>query len=170
MKQIRRFLVTSVIMIAFTAATFGQASATSNASATIVGPIGITNTAAMNFGNVAVGASGGTVVMTPASVRSITGGVTLPVVTGTVQAASFNVTGAANYTYAITLPSTPTTISTGGNNMTVDNFTSSPSPTGTLDGAGTQTLTVGATLNVAAGQAAGTYTSATPFTVTVNYN
>ncbi|MBV5336700.1 MAG: DUF4402 domain-containing protein, partial [Deltaproteobacteria bacterium] len=34
---------------------------------------------------------------------------------------------------------------------------------------GTQTLTVGATLNVGANQAAGTYTSGA-FSVTVNYN
>ncbi len=53
--------------------------------------------------------------------------------------------------------------------MTVDTFTSTPSGTGSLAG-GSQTLSVGATLHVAAAQAAGTYTSATPFTVTVNYN
>ncbi len=53
--------------------------------------------------------------------------------------------------------------------MTVDTWTSSPTPTGTLTG-GTETLTVGATLNVGASQAAGTYISGTPFDVTVNYN
>jgi hypothetical protein len=54
--------------------------------------------------------------------------------------------------------------------MTVNTFTSSPSVTGALSTGGTQTLTVGATLNVAAGQAAGTYTNATGVPVTVNYN
>ncbi len=57
--------------------------------------------------------------------------------------------------------------------MTVTAFTSDPSGTGTLTG-GTQTLTVGGTLNVNAGQAAGTYSTAssggTPLTITVNYN
>jgi hypothetical protein len=67
------------------------------------------------------------------------------------------------------LPATPTVISNGGNDMTVDTWTSTPTPTGTLTG-GTQTLNVGATLNVPASSPAGIYTSATPFNVTVNYN
>ena len=52
--------------------------------------------------------------------------------------------------------------------MTATTFTSDPSGTGTLTG-GTQTLNVGATLNVAAAQPAGTYVSGA-FDVTVNYN
>ena len=169
MKKIKRLGV-CFMMIAFSAATFAQVSATSTASATIVGPIAIANTANMSFGNVAVNATPGTVVMTPAGVRSVTGGCTLPAVAGSPTAASFNVTGAANYTYAITLPGAATTISSGANNMTVDTWTSTPTPTGTLSGTGAQTLTVGATLHVAGSQPSGTYTSATPFTVTVNYN
>jgi hypothetical protein len=54
--------------------------------------------------------------------------------------------------------------------MTVDNFTSTPTTSGTLSAAGAQTIDVGATLNVGANQAAGTYVSGTPFSVTVNYN
>jgi hypothetical protein len=54
--------------------------------------------------------------------------------------------------------------------MVVDNFTSFPATTGTLDALGVQTVNVGATLNVDASQAPGTYTSAVPFEVTVNYN
>jgi hypothetical protein len=53
--------------------------------------------------------------------------------------------------------------------MTVTAFLSTPSVSGTLTG-GTQNLNVGATLNVAAAQPAGLYTSTTGFTVTVNYN
>jgi hypothetical protein len=53
--------------------------------------------------------------------------------------------------------------------MIVNTFQSSPSGTGTLTG-GSEVLTVGATLNVTGGQVAGTYTSSTPFDVTVNYN
>jgi len=165
----KKILAISIVLFAFTAATFAQATATSNASATIVGPIGIANTTAMNFGNVAVSATvPGTVVLDPAGLRTPTGGVTLPATAGTVAAAVFNVTGADGYTYAITLPAT-LTISFGAINMTVDTFTSTPSGTGSLAG-GSQVLSVGATLNVAAAQAAGTYTSVTPFTVMVNYN
>jgi hypothetical protein len=134
-----------------------------------VSPIAITKTIDMNFGNVAVSTAAGTVVLAPAGTRTVTGGCTLPATTGTVAAASFTVTGQADFTYSITLPTTATTITSGANNMTVDTFTSNPTPTGTLTG-GTSTLTVGATLNVAGSQAAGTYVSGTPFTVTVNYN
>jgi hypothetical protein len=158
------------LLFAFTGATFAQVTATSPASATIVGPIGISNTTPMNFGNVAVSAALGTVVMDPAGGRTVTGGCTLPVITGGPTAAVFNVTGAANYTYAITLPAAATTLSDGTNTMTVDTWTSTPTPTGTLSAGGTQTLTVGATLHVAGSQVAGTYNSVAPFSVTVNYN
>ncbi|HNW54406.1 MAG TPA: DUF4402 domain-containing protein, partial [Bacteroidales bacterium] len=63
----------------------------------------------------------------------------------------------------------PITLTSGSNTMTVGTFTSNPTPTGTLT-AGTQDVFVGATLNVAAGQAAGVYTNATGLVVTVNYN
>ena len=170
MKTIKTLAAISVMVFMASTSMFAQVSSTSTASATIVGPIAIANTAALNFGNVAVNSSAGTVVITPAAVRSTTGGCTLPAVTGSPTAASFTVTGAANYTYAITLPAVATTISSGANNMTVDTWTSTPSSTGTLSSGGTQTLTVGGTLHVAGSQVSGTYTSATPFSVTVNYN
>jgi hypothetical protein len=157
-------------MTLFSSGAIAQATATATATATIVTPISITKTVDMNFGNVAVQtAAGGTVVLTPLGVRSVTGGVTLPAVFGTVTAASFTVNGQGTYTYAITLPATATTLTSGANTMTADTWTSSPSATGALT-AGTQTLSVGATLNVAAAQAAGLYVSGTPFNVTVNYN
>jgi len=125
----------------------------------------------MNFGNAAVTGTAGTVILAPAGTRTTSGGVTLPATAGTVAAAAFTVTGATGYTYAITLPSTNYVITraTGTETMNVNAFTSNPSGTGTLTG-GTSTLTVGATLNVSAAQVAGTYTNATGFPVTVNYN
>lgn len=170
MKRLVNAFLISAFLLALSLSTQAQVSATATASATIVTPIAIANATDMDFGNVAVSAALGTVVLSPAGVRSTTGGATLPAVTGTVTAASFDVTGQANFTYSITLPAAATTIASGANTMTVDTWTSNPTPTGTLDGTGAQTLSVGATLNVGAGQAAGTYISATPFTVTVNYN
>ncbi len=58
----------------------------------------------------------------------------------------------------------------GSATMTVNGFTSTPSTTGTLGTGGTQTLQIGATLNVSAAQTPGNYTSATAIPVTVNYN
>jgi hypothetical protein len=173
MKNIVKVLAASVIAIAFTNASFAQATATASASANIITPISVVKTVDMNFGNVAVSATvAGTVVLAPNGNRTAggSGGVTLPATTGTVAAASFTVSGQAGYTYAITLPSSTTITDGSSHNMTVNTFTSSPATTGTLNGSGTETLTVGATLNVIAGQAAGTYTNATGVPVTVNYN
>ena len=169
MKAIKFFAV-AILFSGVSVMASAQVTATAKASSTIVTPIGITNTKNMDFGNVAINASaGGTVVLAPAGTRTSTGGVTLPATAGTVAAAEFNVTGANNYTFSITLPSTSHEIKSGSNTMSVTGFTSTPTPTGTLS-AGSAIVKVGATLNVSAGQAAGTYTSVTPFEVTVNYN
>ena len=173
MKNIIKSLVIATAVLGFANSSFAQATATASASANIITPISIAKTVDMNFGNVAVSATiSGTAVLAPAGTRTTggAGAVTLPATTGTVSAASFDVTGQASYTYAITLP-TSTTITDGASHtMTVDAFTSVPATTGTLSASGTQTLNVGATLNVAAGQASGTYTNATGVPVTVNYN
>ena len=170
MKTFSKLSALAIVMILFASSTFAQVTASASASAQILTPIAITKTVDMNFGNLAVNATSGTIVLTPASSRSNTGGVTfLNGNNGTVTAASFTVTGLADATYSITLPAGPTIISYSGNDMTVDTWTSTPTPTGTLSG-GTQTLNVGATLNVPASSPAGLYTSATPFDVTVNYN
>lgn len=174
MKQILKLFTLLIIMALFSINAFSQA--TASASATIINPIAIAKTVDMDFGNVAVDATPGTVILDPAGTRTPGGGCTLPAITGTVTAATFNVTGEAGYTYAITLPAGVTTISNPGNtaSMTVDTWTSSPTPTGTLTG-GAETLTVGATLHVAGSQTPDTYSSSNPggsgdFTVTVNYN
>ncbi len=147
-----------------------SASATANATATIITPISITNVADLNFGNIVAGTGAGTVTVATTGTRTSTGDVILPsanAVQGTVNAAQFKVTGLADATYAITLPTSIYISETGGETMTVDNFTSNPSGTGSLAG-GTQTLSVGARLNVGAGQVAGDYTGT--FNVTVAYN
>ena len=170
MKAIKFFAV-AILFSGVSVMASAQVTATATATSTIVTPIGITNTKNMDFGNVAINASaGGTVVLTPAGTRTSTGGVTLPATVGTVTAAEFSVTGANNYTFSITLPSTSHEIKSGSNTMSVTDFTSTPTPTGALSATGSATVKVGATLNVSAGQAAGTYTSVTPFEVTVNYN
>lgn len=166
----RKLLFSALVMLAFATATNAQATATATATATVITPISISKTADMSFGNLAVQAStGGTVVLDPAGTRSGTSGVTLPAAAGTVTAAAFTVTGSGSSTYSISLPSSVTlTRASGSETMAASSFTSNPSATGTLSG-GTQNVSVGATLTVAAGQVAGTYNSGN-FSVTVNYN
>ena len=142
------------------------ATATSNVSASIVPAITITKNTDMDFADVIATGSSGTVVLSTAGARSVTGGATLGNGTGA-AAAAFTVTGDPASTYSISLP-TSTTITSSPNTMTVNTFTSSPSGTGTLSGGGTQALTVGATLQVGASQAQGSYTGT--FDVTVAYN
>ena len=70
------------------------ASANSNADAEVVTPIGISNTAGMNFGRVAPTGVAGTVVLDTASARTPTNVDLLS--GGTVTAATFAVTGEAS--------------------------------------------------------------------------
>ncbi len=170
MKRMIKFTAALIVLAGFSASVYAQTGVSASAvtNATIVTPIAITKTSDMNFGNVAVNANSGTVILTPAGARTPTGGVTLPAVTGTVSAAAFTVTGQTGYVYNITLPTSITLTGTPSGTMTVNTFTSNPTPTGTLTG-GTSNLTVGATLNVDASQAAGSYTNTSDLTVTVDY-
>jgi hypothetical protein len=145
-----------------------SANASATATATIITPITLTNTGGtgLRFGNVVASTAAGTIVVASDGTRSWTGGATgisgLPV-----GAALFGVTGGANRTFTITLPSS-TTITDGTNDMTVDTFTSSLASPATLNGSGTASFNVGGTLTVNAGQVAGSYTGT--FSVTVAYN
>jgi hypothetical protein len=160
------FVGVGLIWSASAPAQANTATASANAAARIVSPIAIAKTTDLNFGDVVAGGAAGTVVVTPAGARGAGGGATLGS-GAAVTAAAFNVTGQANATYAITLPGSAT-VTSGVNTMTVNTFTSNPTPTGTLSAGGSQALAVGATLQVGANQATGTYTGT--FDVTVAYN
>ena len=169
MKNITKLFAIAIAVIGFASTSFAQVTATAETSANIIGPISIMKNTNMSFGNVAVSPTvAGTVVLDVASARTKTGGVTLPVITGTVAAAKFTVSGQSGTTYSITLPAS-VVLTNGGNSMTVDGFTSTPTATGSL-ATGTQELFVGATLNVAAGQISGLYTNTSDLVVSVNYN
>jgi hypothetical protein len=165
-----KLFLAAILLLGSATCANAQVTGTATATATIVTPISIANSGNMNFGNIAVSSTAGTVTVTPVNggTRTSTGGVTLPATIGTVASAIFTVQGQANYTYALTLPSTSLPLSSGANTMSISAFTSSAA--GPLSAAGSNTIYIGATLAVGAAQAAGTYVSATPFNVTVNYN
>lgn len=134
--------------------------------------ISISKNTDMNFGTIAVSSGGGTVLLHVNGSRAPSAGVILPSFTGTVSAAQFTISGEPGYSYAITLPATDFILyesGTGPATMVVNAFTSTPFASGTLTGS-TDTVLVGATLNAGASQAAGLYTNAAGFEVTVNYN
>jgi hypothetical protein len=174
MKKLIALFAAIVLVSGLSSTLKAQTTAYAPTSATVITPISIAKGVDMNFGTLAVSATlAGTVILAPDNSRTTGGalGVTLPNIKGTVAAAQFTVSGLAGSTYSITLPTTPLTITdpVSTKTMTVSNFTSNPTPTGILTG-GSQTINVGATLNVAAAQTAGAYTNATGFAVTVNYN
>ena len=121
MKSITKTIGITAILALSVLTANAQATASATASATIVGPIAIAKITDMNFGNVAV-TTAGTVVLSPAGARSVTGGASLPPTTGTVSNALFRVTGAQDYTYAITLPNSHRIEDASSNTMVVDNF------------------------------------------------
>jgi hypothetical protein len=167
-------LLAILAIAAFSNNANAQSSATATATATIVTPIGITKTLGvdMSFGNVAVTGTAGTVTLSTAGARTAIDGVTLPSTSGTVSAASFDVSGTAGYTYTSTIPETITlTRNSGSETMTVTAINNSVGPTGKLDETSAkQNIKVGGTLNVAASQVAGVYKNDSALTVTVNYN
>jgi hypothetical protein len=138
-------------------------------SAQIVNAIGVSRTTDLSFG-AAVAGMGGQVVLSPSAqpTRIAVGGTTLGSPAG-VCAATFSVTGQPGASFRIALPGpiTITSGTSGESSMTVTDFRSSPSGTGTLAADGT-TLYVGATLNVGADQPLGRY--AGTFAVTVAYD
>jgi len=170
-QKMKKLFAFSILIIAFASSALAQPTtgATTSASATavILTPISISNGADMDFGSVAVNATtDGTVVLTAAAAttRSVSGGVTA--VGGTPSSAAFTVTGVADQTYSITLPTDGTTVLTGpGPDMGVD-FVCNLGTSGLLTG-GTETFYVGATLSVAGGQTAGSYSGT--FEVSVDY-
>lgn len=146
------------------------ASATGTAEGESVTPIAIAANANLKLGQFSspAGDGGGTITIGTDGSPSKTGGVVL--VTGSgAQAATFDVTGQGNLTYAITLPgdATVTLSNGGGGSIALNSFVSDPANTGQLTG-GAQTLNVGATATIADAQEEGTYTGT--FDVTVEYN
>jgi hypothetical protein len=156
------------------------ATGSSAASAKVVAPIaistGLTGANSLRFGSFSSTGTAGTVVISATGGRTFSSDTVFKGV-GTGQApfgaAQFNVTGEANLTYAITLPTGDVTLIHTVDNtktMLVNAFISNPSATGSgnLGAGGSQTLAVGATLNVGATPTAGSYTGS--FDVSVDYN
>lgn len=130
--------------------------------------IAIQNTRGLSFGSFVAG-NGGSVAVSPSGLRSA-GGDVLLIRSGEGLAAEFTVTGNTEATYTIQLPGDDFVKLTGpGSDMVINDFTSAPSgASGQLSAGGSQTLTVGGTLNVGFAQTPGDYAGS--FSVIVNYH
>jgi len=129
-------------------------------------PISISWVQDLDFGTLAGdGTFAGTATINPVTgTKTVSGGVYD--FGGIHSPATFTVKGDKNTTFTVMLPGS-IILSSGANTMTLNNFSSDPSGFGVFGNNGQATLTVGATLQVGAGQPAGVYSGV--FTVTVNY-
>ena len=164
-----------VALAATSACTIGWAQTTTPAfsvaaTATVASTLSITSATALGFGSFVADSAAGTVVIAPQSTgfRSRTGNISL-LDSGAGAPSTVSISGAPNMTFSVNLPSSPVTLS-GPNSsaMTMTNFTSNlGAAKGTIGGGGTASFLVGATLNVGASQAPGSYSGT--FAVTVSY-
>jgi hypothetical protein len=125
----------------------------------------------MDFGTVAGGSLAGTVIMDILGARSVTGDAQI-IAVGPGTAGSFQITGEPSLTYSLLITGPAILENAGGQQITINGFTHNS--LGTLPAAGLEIFQVGATINLAPSQPAGTYSTAigggSPYTVTVNYN
>lgn len=146
--------------------------------AVIVQALTLTAVDDLDFGNIAAGTGVSEVTIAPASgARTLDAGDAVLIGGGTPQDGTFNLDGEDGLLVTIDLPANgDITVASGPNTMAVDDFTydyDAGADAGVGDGTnvplsvgGPHTLSIGATLFVGAAQAAGTYTSTFPVTVT----
>ncbi|WP_029036113.1 DUF4402 domain-containing protein [Salinimicrobium xinjiangense] len=160
--------ITFILLALIAGTAFGQdASATATVNAHIVEVITIQEGTDLNFGNI-VASTGGAVRVNTEGTRTFSNPDMKVANTGTVSAASFEVTAAEFFSYSISIPSI---VLNGPETSTMDvSFTSEidGNTDGIAEGTGApQTLNVGGLLTVASGQVSGDYTG--EVTVTVAY-
>lgn len=141
------------------------------ATATSLSPLSLAETAAMDFGTVAAGATASSVVLESSGVRSVIGDGEI-ITSGPGFPGRFLLTGEPNQSYALTISGPAVLTSAAGEQITATGFTHTSS--GVVPAGGSETFQVGATLNLSPSQQAGGYSTinggGAPYTITVNYN
>jgi len=146
------------------------ATASADAEATILTALSVvadTNADLLDFGSIAESGTGGTVTVSPANAQTCSVGLSCD---GTTAVPEFDVTGVAGEVVNISFVNATETLTHTVDNtqtMSMGAFTSSTGQL-TLNGSGLGSFTVGGTLTVGAGQAAGTYTGLVSVEVVYN--
>lgn len=145
----------------------GQNSASANftASVKIIEPISIKTTSNLNFASIDAG-NGGSVILKPDHSRMVTGDVSLDNV-GNASAAVFEIKGQNGYSYTINIPTGSYSMVNGTDELILKDFNTSSNSALTSD---YQIITLGATIEIEAGQKPGLYTTPSPIEITVSYN
>ena len=170
MSSLASRLVSAVVLACAFAQPAIAATPATHATATtaLLHPISVIKRRDLDFGYVSVGATAGTVVIDPnTDIASATGGALL--IGGTPHAAAFIGAAGSSSVVNIKVPKQPVilTRSGGTETMTATKFTVEGLDKRTVAKAVAFEFRVGATLNVAANQAEGTYVGT--FDVTVQY-
>ena len=152
----------AIAAVSFGSAASAATTATATATAEILSTLTVTNTQALDFGQVAVNGAG---TLRVAGNGAITCSALL-VCTGTRAASNFDVTGTAGVAVSAVVTTASVSLASGANTMTLNNF-DVYFPAGNTLVAGASSFNVGGTLNVGASQAAGVYNGS--FTVSVEY-
>jgi len=165
----KKLLALFVVVLGFSAVSFGQSSAVASATATLVTPLSILKTADLNFGVLSSSSTIGTAtISTDGTTINTTGGVKSISTLG-LSAAIFDVNGANDANLTITYPTTfPIKLMNGTDEVSI---TALSNTAGTkLSSTGNLPITMGATLSIPANSKAGVYSNNTALSVTVNYN
>ena len=171
-----KFFTLSAAIFAFSTISFGQSqsTATADAGANIITPISISNTQGLDFGDIVSQTNAFKVIMSASGSRTdgsgLTGDQSPLLSTDAGNQALFTIKGEEDYKFSVLLPTSIDLSAsgvTGAKDMAVDTFTSNLNAANNTLTGGSVDLSVGATLNVNATQAAGVYEGS--FTVTVAY-
>lgn len=159
-------LIVLLFCIQFLGFSQNSASANFTASVTIVEPIEIRTVSDMNFASIDA-SEGGAVILTPDNTRLVEGNIVLDEANGQTPAI-FEVKGHNQYSYHIAVPEQAYLVADNAEPIIIKDFNAvADSQTFNKD---SQTIRLGATLEVQPGQTPGNYRSASPLEITVSYN
>jgi hypothetical protein len=119
----------------------------------------------LTFGQIIAGWTAGTVTITPEGLRAVSGVVQAPAAGFGPSMFTVTITGNGNPNYTITMPPSTTLNGPGGASMLVDSFQRTATAGKVDPRTREETLNVGATLHIKAGQTAGAYSGTYPITV-----
>jgi hypothetical protein len=177
MKKLVFIAAISLWVIGFSTAALAQVSRNTSCGANIVKGLTLTENTPMHFGSMSVPTAAVSVSLTTSNGRVVSAPANLDLLAQApmAQNATYTVSGSEAATYAITLPvNGSVTLSSGTNYIDVVNFIARPASTGIdgvsgmLNSTGSDSFTVGATLEMADAQTFGVYSGT--FNIAVNYN
>lgn len=179
-------LILVTVTIGFTGNSKAQtlSTVTASAGATIIVPMTLTEQNSLNFGstNKKIGVAGSVVLSTSDASRGFSGGVSGSLIGDPASNAIFNITGAYDSSYAITLPSSIIVREPGSMEMTINELKirfsgaaqdiaineGNNSVSKMLNASGNDSFRLGGKLNIGSEQLAGIYSGT--YSITVDYN